>query len=95
MRSKSPAAREFWKTLLTGFMLEPRAADDFERMTVRHLGGLMLARIDGKSPVEYIQNEETKEQVRRVAKRILLERPERLEEVATMVRHAPFLQQGM
>ena len=89
------AAREFWKTLLTGFVLEPRAAGDFERMTVRHLGGLMLARIDGKSPVEYIQDEETKEQVRRVAKRILLERPERLEEVATMVRHAPFLQQGM
>ena len=89
------AAREFWKTLLTGFVLEPRAADDFERMTVRHLGGLMLARIDGKSPVEYIQDEETKQQVRRLAKRILLERPERLEEVATMVRHAPFLQQGM
>jgi len=89
------AAREFWKTLLTGFVLEPRAAGDFERMTVRHLGGLMLARIDGKSPVEYIQDEEIKERVRRVAKRILLERPERLEEVATMVRHAPFLQQGM
>ena len=89
------AAREFWKALLTGFMLEPRAAGDFERMTVRHLGGLMLARIDGKSPVEYIQDEETKQQVRRLAKRILLERPERLEEVATMVRHAPFLQQGM
>ena len=89
------AAREFWKTLLTGFVLEQRAAGDFERMTVRHLGGLMLARIDGKSPVEYIQDEETKQQVRRLAKRILLERPERLEEVATMVRHAPFLQQGM
>ena len=89
------AAREFWKTLLTGFVLEQRAAGDFERMTVRHLGGLMLARIDGKSPVEYIQDEETKEQVRRVAKRILLERPERLEEAVTMVRHAPFLQQGM
>src|SRR3989442_6799779 len=71
------------------------SSDLFERMTVRHLGGLMLARIDGKSPVEYIQDEETKEQVRRVAKRILLERPERLEEAVTMVRHAPFLQQGM
>jgi len=54
----------------------------------------MLARIDGKSPVEYIQDEETKEQVRRVAKRILIERPERLEDVATMVRRAPFLERG-
>jgi hypothetical protein len=49
-------------------------------MTVRHLGALMLARIDGKSPVEYIQDDNTKDRVRRVAKRILLERPERLEE---------------
>ena len=89
------AAREFWKTLLNALMFEQRAAGDFERMTVRHLGGLMLARIDGKSPVEYIQDQETKERVRRAAKRILLERPERLEEVVTMVRHAPFLQQGM
>jgi len=72
------AAREFWKTLATG--LEPAADRDFERMTTRHLGALMLARIDGKSPVEYIKDEGTKERVRRLAKRILLERPEHLEE---------------
>jgi len=72
------AAREFWKTLASG--LGPAAGSDFERMTTRHLGGLMLARIDGKSPVEYIKDAATKERVRRSAKRILLERPKRLEE---------------
>jgi 5-methylthioribose kinase len=77
------AAREFWKTLATG--LGPAAGSDFERMTTRHLGALMLARIDGKSPVEYIQDEGTKERVRRLAKRILLHRPERLEEALGLV----------
>lgn len=37
----------------------------------RYLPGLLLARIDGKSPVEYITSEETKMLVRRFAKRIL------------------------
>ena len=41
-------------------------------MTLRHLGGLMLARIDGKSPVEYIRDEATKERVRRAATRIMV-----------------------
>ena len=49
-------------------------------MTLRHLGALMLARIDGKSPVEYIRDEMTKGRVRRFAKRLLLEGPRRLEE---------------
>ncbi len=77
------AAREFWKALLTELGREPPG--DFEAMTLRHLGGLMLARIDGKSPVEYIREEKTKERVRQAAKRILRERPERLEEVIRMV----------
>lgn len=77
------AAREFWQAALTGFGKEDR--DTFESMTPRHLGALMLARIDGKSPVEYIQDDATKERVRRVAKRILLDRPATLEEVAGLV----------
>src|SRR5262249_44652762 len=56
------AAREFWNALAAG--LGPAGGSDFERMTVRHLGALMLARIDGKSPVEYIQDETTKEKAR-------------------------------
>jgi 5-methylthioribose kinase len=72
------AAREFWRELLRG--IEKAALQDFENMTLRHLGALMLARIDGKSPVEYIRDEMTKQRVRRFAKRLLLEGPRRLEE---------------
>jgi 5-methylthioribose kinase len=72
------AVREFWKELLRG--TEKAALGDFENMTLRHLGALMLARIDGKSPVEYIRDGMTKERVRRFAKRLLLEGPRRLEE---------------
>ena len=77
------AAREFWNALAAE--LGSAGGSDFERMTVRHLGALMLARIDGKSPVEYIQDETTKERARQLAKRILLERPERLEEAFGLV----------
>lgn len=76
------AADHFWQAL-TRELGEDRP-DEFEALTLRHLGGLMLARIDGKSPVEYIRDELTKERVRRVAKQVLRERPERLEEVVRM-----------
>ncbi len=72
------AARQFWKALEDEIPLKGWA--DFEPRTLRHLGGLMLARMDGKSPVEYIQDEETKNRVRRAAKRILRERPEEFKE---------------
>ena len=42
------------------------------------LPGLFLARIDGKSPVEYITDEEDRMRVRRVARRFLLEPVEAL-----------------
>ena len=45
------------------------------------LGCLMLARIDGKSPVEYITDEPTKETVRRVSKFILHEQPDGMEDI--------------
>jgi 5-methylthioribose kinase len=75
---------DLWKTLVAA--LGPGAAAGFEVMTIRHLGGLMLARIDGKSPVEYIQDEATKEGVRQAAARILLEGPRSLQEATEIVR---------
>lgn len=60
-------------------LLPPAALALFEPATVRHLGCLMLARIDGKSPVEYIVEEELKEAVRRAATKIIRERPASLE----------------
>ncbi|MGO8787377.1 MAG: phosphotransferase family protein [Terriglobia bacterium] len=75
---------DFWKTLSAA--LAPEAAAGFEGMTLRHLGGLMLARIDGKSPVEYIRDDATKEQVRKTATTILTERPCSLEAATGIVR---------
>lgn len=57
-------------------------ASRFEARVARLLPGLMLARVDGKSPVEYLTEEADRETVRRVAAR-LLERPvPRLAQVA-------------
>jgi len=72
------AAREFWGELVRGTAGASLA--DFETMTVRHLGALMLARIDGKSPVEYIRDEPTKERARRFSKWLMLEGIQSLED---------------
>ncbi|HYM11466.1 MAG TPA: aminoglycoside phosphotransferase family protein [Bryobacterales bacterium] len=66
-------------------LLPPAALGFFEPATVQHLGCLMLARIDGKSPVEYIVEEDLQEAVRRTATRIILERPDSLERCYTWV----------
>lgn len=50
------------------------APAEFEARTARLLPGLLLARVDGKSPVEYLTGEHDREKVRRVASR-LLDRP--------------------
>jgi aminoglycoside phosphotransferase (APT) family kinase protein len=52
-----------------------------ETRAARLLPGLLLARVDGKSPVEYLTSEEDKEAVRRVAVPLLQEPVERLEDV--------------
>ncbi len=78
------SARAFWQALVAG--LTGSAMVDFEGMTVRHLGGLMLARMDGKSPVEYIRKEEVKSRVRRAGKRLLAERAPKFEAALEVVR---------
>jgi aminoglycoside phosphotransferase (APT) family kinase protein len=77
---------DFWTALVAA--MDPGVAMGFEAMTLWHLGGLMLARIDGKSPVEYIKGESTKDQVRKVARQLLVERPQRLDEVIGLVQGA-------
>ena len=54
-----------------------------EARTARLLPALFLARIDGKSPVEYITSESDKNKVRRVARELLLQPVERLSQVST------------
>lgn len=62
------AAARFWDTLLP---LIPEDRSWFEPATLQHLGALMLARIDGKSPAEYIRTPELKDEIRALAHRII------------------------
>jgi aminoglycoside phosphotransferase (APT) family kinase protein len=55
--------------------LRPEDADSCERRTTRLLPMLMLARIDGKSPVEYLTDESKREFVRQFVREILTGSP--------------------
>ena len=52
--------------------------DALEGRAASLLPGLLLARVDGKSPVEYLQDEAQKDRVRRVARALLQFPPQRL-----------------
>lgn len=65
---------------LGGVDWEPRAA--VERRAAALLPGLLLARVDGKSPVEYLTLETQRERVRGVARPLLMQAPLRLADVA-------------
>ena len=54
---------------------------------VKDLGCLMLARIDGKSPVEYITDDKAKDIVRRISQDILLGDYNKLTQVFEMIDH--------
>lgn len=64
---------------LDGVDWEPPAV--LERRAAALLPGLLLARVDGKSPVEYLTAEAQRETVRRVARPLLLRVPARLEDI--------------
>ncbi|MBN9662436.1 MAG: phosphotransferase [Acidobacteria bacterium] len=66
------AASAFWRSLLEvagpeHSWLQPAA--------MRHLGCLLLARIDGKSPAEYLTAEPVRNQVRTAARQLILAPP--------------------
>jgi aminoglycoside phosphotransferase (APT) family kinase protein len=67
------------KAYLGGVDWEPQGA--LEARAARLLPGLLLARVDGKSPVEYLTEATDKERVRRVARSLLAAPVERLEDV--------------
>ncbi len=52
-----------------------------EARTAALLPGLMLARIDGKSPVEYLTDDAQKDEVRHFARTLLVEPVDRLAEI--------------
>lgn len=66
------AAVRFWEVYRSGL---PRECAWIEEATISHLGCLMLARVDGKSPAEYITNPSLRERVRAFARGLILEPP--------------------
>jgi len=68
-----------YQSYLQGVDWEP--ATQIEERTARLLPGLFLARVDGKSPVEYITEEAVKQRVRKVALPLLQTPPTRLAQV--------------
>lgn len=70
----------YWNTLLS---LVPQHQSWLEPSTLLHLGCLHLARVDGKSPVEYLRPAE-KLQVRRFARDLIKNPPRTLAEVFEM-----------
>ena len=55
---------------------------ELEARAARLLPGLLLARVDGKSPVEYITQDKQKNMVRRIASALLLNPPSQLQHIA-------------
>lgn len=57
-------------------------ADALEARAASLLAGLFLARVDGKSPVEYVTDETDKDKIRACARALLLDAPTRLAAVS-------------
>lgn len=72
----------FGHAYLDGADWEP--ADALEARVATLLPGLFLARIDGKSPVEYLTQDAQKNKVRRAANRLLQKPVSRLAEIAAI-----------
>ena len=76
-RELAGLAITFWNTLKQSF---PEARNWSSRI-VAYMGGLLLARIDGKSPVEYLTGDEVRQAVRHRAKSMIMHPPQTIEEV--------------
>lgn len=69
--------RSFWKALTAGMPDAPW----FESATIAQWAGLLLARMDGKSPAEYIRDETLKQTVRLFARELLTDPPATVSQV--------------
>ena len=64
-------AREFWESYRRSF--GDLAPVDIESTTVFIWGGLLIARVDGKSPAEYIRDDASRQAIRKLSAHILCE----------------------
>jgi aminoglycoside phosphotransferase (APT) family kinase protein len=67
------------RAYVAGVTWEPPA--ELEARAARLLPGLFLARVDGKSPVEYITEAADKDRIRRTSRALLREPPDRLADI--------------
>jgi 5-methylthioribose kinase len=72
------AAQTFWRAYRGGL---PPDCHWIETATLNHLGCLLLARIDGKSPAEYITGSPLRERVRAFARGLIVQPPARVADV--------------
>ena len=79
-------ARAFWRGYEPALAIEPAAT--LLPRTLLLQAGMMLARIDGKSPVEYITDERMKDQTRAMSRRLLALRPQRLDDTLGAIERA-------
>jgi hypothetical protein len=71
------AAAGFWRKFIAGVPRERW----IEPATLQHLGWLMLARVDGKSPAEYLRDAAIQDRVRRFARELIVAPPRSVAEV--------------
>jgi len=76
-------SERFWETYRAGL---PAECAWIERATLSHLGCLLLARIDGKSPAEYITDAGMRERIRRFARQLIVTPPDRIADVFDQAR---------
>lgn len=79
------AAGTFWHAYAERLM--PGLDPEIEATTIRELGCLLLARIDGKSRIEYITDEPTRGFARDLAREILLSSETSLDTLLARVQH--------
>jgi Ser/Thr protein kinase RdoA (MazF antagonist) len=80
------AFEAFATAYLDAVRWEPRT--DIEARTAALLPALLLARVDGKSPVEYLTQDEDKERVRKAARPLIDKSPAHLQRVVQAWRQA-------
>ena len=72
-------SRSFWRGYFETVTFAP--ISELMLPGIAHLGGCLLARVDGTSPAPYLTDETQRETVRRFARQILRERPANWEEL--------------
>ena len=95
--ARAGVARDGYVEAFTAFTDAYRTKIDWEelagleRRAAALLPALFLARVDGKSPVEYLTTEAEREAVRRFAVPLVASPPERLDTVAALWMRAPLV----